>query len=133
MLKKRSYLASFCIPFRSVTPSLQIQVSSRIVEKIDFPNLLVVSTTEWERSLIFNPRLNSVPIGWGTFNVGDRNTYNQLGLPVLQDNNGSDLYLMATGGSVPLKGSLGTPPPPPLSKVCEKKVRNKYVSCNFLR
>ena len=76
---------------------LQNLVSSRLVEKIGHPNLLLDQSLQWDMNTIFTPRLNSQPAGWHQFLIGDRNAASGLGLPVVSVSEGQHLFVLTTG------------------------------------
>ena len=95
-----------CFIYRSASEELQTAVSSRIVEKVDQPNLLLDQEIHWTNHPLFTPRLNSQPAGWGQFEFRDRETARQLGLPALTAAQGEDLYVLATGSYAINRGQV---------------------------
>ena len=82
---------------RSASLPLQDLISTRLVTKIDSPNLLLDQAVQWNLNPIFTPRLNSCPAGWQQFGIGDRGRADQLGLPRLSGSEGEHLLVLATG------------------------------------
>ena len=66
--------------------------------------MLLDASIEWDRALIFVPRLNYVPVGWLSFNFNDRTAMAPLNLPVVDQ--GEDLYLLATGSYTINRGQV---------------------------
>ena len=87
----------YSLLIRSASVQLQTDVATRLVTKVDQPNLLLDPLVEWTHPPIFTPRLNTRPVGWGQFSFGDREVIQQLGLPEVTEAEGQDLYGLATG------------------------------------
>ena len=92
--------------FRSASVQLQTEVASRIVTKVDHPNLLLDQSVQWVNPPLFTPRLNSQPRGWQQFGFGDRSAAQQLGLPVIDAADGHHLYVLATGSYAINRGQV---------------------------
>ena len=92
--------------YRSASVQLQTEVSSRLVEMVDQPNLLLDQSIQWANLPLFIPRLNSQPAGWQQFMFGDRGTARMLGLPELSAGEGHHLYVLATGSYAINRGQV---------------------------
>ena len=91
---------------RSAPAQLQVQIATRLVTKVDKPNLILDDTITWDCDMSIIPRRNSTPMNYQQVPFSDTDQLSTLDLPVLTEEHRTDMLILATGQYAILRGNI---------------------------